>query len=141
MKDLSEHLTQKQVEAYCRQGLQVAELLSVSDHLGECDACRRQIESAMNGDATFFALRSEALGEAAKPSAPRPARAHLTAEQAADYVDSSLSGEALRVVADHLTHCEPCALAVDDLRAFRDQVAPSLGREYRPAALPSPKEG
>jgi predicted anti-sigma-YlaC factor YlaD len=138
---LVEHLTKKQVEDYCRQRLRVAELLSVSDHLGECEACRRQIECAMNGDAAFLALRSEVFGEAAEISSPPPVRAHPTTEQMAGYVDRNLSGEELQMVADHLTNCEQCALAVDDLRAFKNQVAPSLDREYHPAPDHSPTEG
>jgi hypothetical protein len=134
---LGEHLTQKQVEDYCRQKLGVAELLSASDHLGECEACRRQTESAMNGDAVFFALRAEIFGEAAAVSSKHLARAHLTAEQAAGYVDRKLSGEELQMVADHLTGCEQCALAVDDLHAFKDQIAPTLERQYHPASAPS----
>ena len=137
---MAEHLTQKQVEDYCRQRLHVAELLPVSDHLGECEACRRQIECAMNGDAAFFALRAEAFGGAAETSSPRMVREHLSAEQAAEYVDSNLSGEELQTVSDHLTTCEQCALAVDDLQSFRDQVAPSLVREYQPAPAPPPTE-
>ena len=136
-RDLGEHLTQKQIEDYCRQQLGVAELLSVSDHLGECEACRLQIEYAMNGDAAFFALRSEVFGEAAAISS----RAHLTAEQTAGYVDRDLPGDELQMVADHLTHCEQCALAVDDLHAFKNQIASSLDHEYHPATVPSPTEG
>jgi len=136
-----EHLTQNQVDDYCRQHLRVAELLSVADHLGECEACRRRIECAMNGDAAFFALRSEVFGEAAEFSSPHLARAHLTAEQMAGYVDSNLSGEGLQMVADHLTNCEQCALAVDDLRTFSNQIAPSLEREYQPALVPPQTEG
>jgi anti-sigma factor RsiW len=134
---LGEHLTQKQIDDYCRKRLGVAELLSASDHLGECEACRSQIEYAMNGDAAFFALRSEVFGDAAAISS----RAHLTAERMAGYVDRNLSGEELQMVADHLTHCEQCALAVDDLDAFRNQVAPSLEREYHPATVPPRTEG
>jgi hypothetical protein len=126
---LVEHLTQKQVEDYCRRRLGVAALLVVSDHLGECEACRRQIECAMNGDAAFFALRSGLFGEAAEISSSHPVRAHLTTEQAAEYVDKNLPSEELQMVADHLTICEQCALAVDDLHAFRDQIAPSLESE------------
>lgn len=136
-----EHLTQKQVEDYCRQQLRVAELLAVSDHLGECQVCRRQIEYAMNGDAAFFALRSEVFGEAAEISSPHLVRAHLTAEQTAGYVDRNLFGEELQMVADHLTNCEQCALAVDDLDAFSKEIAPSLEREYHPATVPSPTKG
>jgi anti-sigma factor RsiW len=134
-KGLIEHLTQKQVDDYCRQQLSVAELLPVSDHLGECEACRRRIESATNSDAAFFALRSELFGEAADISSPHLVREHLSAEQTAGYVDRSLSGEELQMVADHLTSCEQCALAVDDLNAFREQIASSLDREYHPAPV------
>ena len=133
-----EHLTQKQVEDYCQQQLRVAELLSVSDHLDQCEACRRQIETAMNGDAAFFALRSELFGEAAEISSPHLVRAHLSAEQMAGYVDRNMSGKEIQMVADHLTDCEQCALAVDDLHTFRNQIAPSLELEYHPAAVPSP---
>jgi hypothetical protein len=138
---LREHLTQIQVEGYCRQRLGVAELQSVSDHLGECQACRHQIEYSMHADTAFFAVRGEVFGEAAEISSPRLARAHLSAEQAAGYVDRIMPGEELQIVSDHLTHCEQCALAVDDLHAFRDQVAPSLDRKYHPAPVPSPTEG
>lgn len=136
-----EHLTQRQFEDYSRQQLGVAELLAVSDHLGECEACRQRMEGALNGDAAFFALRSEVFGEAAEISSPHTVRAHLTVEQLAGYVERNLSGEGLQTVADHLTSCEQCALAVDDLRAFRGQVAPTLGREYHPAPVPAPTEG
>jgi anti-sigma factor RsiW len=138
---LIEHLTPKQVEAYSRQQLVVAELLAVSDHLGECEACRRKVESATDGDALFLALRAELFGEAAVVSGPRQTRAHLTAEQMAGYVDRELSGEELETIADHLTGCEQCALAVYDLDAFRDQVAPSIYHEYRPASVASQPEG
>lgn len=138
---MSEHLTQKQVKDYCQQQIGVAELLSVSDHLGECEACRLRIDYAMNGDAVFFALRSEVFGEEAAISSPHLVRAHLTAEQTAGYVDRNLSGDELQMVADHLTNCEQCALAVDDLHAFRNQIAPSLEREYHPVTTPSPTEG
>src|SRR6185503_14666992 len=47
----------------------------------------------------------------------------------------------LQMAADHLTSCEQCALAVDDLHAFRNQVAPSLERQYHPSPVPSPTEG
>ncbi len=136
-----EHLTQKQFEDYCLRRLHVAELLPVSDHIGECEACRRRIEVALNGDATFLTLRSEVFDEEAEAPSPHAVRAHLTAEQTAAYVDGSLSGEGLQMVSDHLSSCEHCALSVADLRAFSEQVAPSLGHEYRPAAVPASSEG
>lgn len=58
-------------------------------------------------------------------------------EQVAAYVERSVSGEELQVFSDHLTHCEQCVSAVDDLREFRNEIAPSLDREYRPQLIPS----
>ena len=127
-----EHLTSKQVEGYTLRQLPAAELLAVSDHLGACDACRSRVESALSNDAAFFALHEEAFSENGNLTG-----GHLTSEQTADYVDKHLSGEALQVVNDHLAGCEHCALAVADLRAFRNEIAPSLDREYGPTTTPA----
>ncbi len=120
-----EHLTQQQLGDYSRNRLRAAELLAASDHLAECELCRKGLEDAIDGDAAFFAVHAETLGE--------DAATHLTAEQTADYVDKNLTGEALQMAQDHLSSCESCVFAVEDLRAFRNEVAPSLDREYRPA--------
>jgi hypothetical protein len=122
---LTEHLTQKQVEDYCRQRLVVAELLPVSAHLNDCEICRQQIETSMNPDSAFLALRDEVIGDLAESS-------HLSAEQTGLYVDKQLMGDELQTVTDHLSGCEQCAYAVADLQAFSREVAPSLDVEYRP---------
>jgi anti-sigma factor RsiW len=125
------HLTQKQIEDYSRHQLSPADVLAVADHLGECEVCRAQIEVVGNGDAAFFGLRSQVFEEALDGGV------HLTMDQTAAYVDHRLSGEELLAIDDHLMHCEACVLAVDDLREFRNEIAPSLDREYQPAGLPS----
>lgn len=129
---MEQHLSQRQVEDYYRRELPGAELLSVTDHLGGCDLCRKRIEAAGNGDAAFFDLRSQIFDEAPE-TVP-----HLTMDQAAAYVDRHLSSEELQIVNDHLMHCEQCVLTVDDLRAFRNEIAPALDREYQPATVSSP---
>lgn len=125
-----EHLTQQQLEDYALQRLGAAELVTASDHLGECELCRAHVEAGMNGDAAFFALHEEAFRDETGLST------HLTAEQTAEYVDKNLSGESLQMVTDHLAGCEQCVLAVADLRAFRNEIAPSLDREYSPTTVP-----
>lgn len=125
-----EHLTEKQVEDYSQNNLPAAELLAVSDHLDECGLCRRRVEAGLNGDVAFFALHDEAFSNEGLPGA------HLTVDQTAEYVDKNLSGDALQVVTDHLGSCEQCVLAVEDLRAFRNEIAPSLDREFRPVEVP-----
>lgn len=125
-----EHLSQKQIEDYSLHQLNAAELLAVTDHLGDCELCRQRTESGANGDAAFFAMHEETLGA--------DQGSHLTPEQTADYVDKNLSGESLQVVTDHLSACEMCVFAVEDLRAFRNEIAPSLDREYGPTSFPVP---
>lgn len=120
-----EHLTPKQIEDYSQNRLGAAELLAASDHLGACEVCQARVEAGVNVDSAFFALRDEVLDEQAST--------HLTSEQTAEFVDKNLSGDELQFVIDHLSSCEQCAFAVDDLRAFRNQIAPSLDREYGPA--------
>lgn len=93
-----------------------------------------QIEAAGDGDAAFFSMRSQVFDEANETGA------HLTMDQTAAFVDQHLTGEDLRVVKDHLTHCEHCVLAVNDLRAFRNEIAPSLDRDYLPASAPPPAQ-
>ena len=124
------HLTRKQIEDYCKHHLPAAEVLLVTDHLGACEVCRTQIQAVANGDVAFFDLRSQVFEEAIENGA------HLTMDEAAAYVDRHLAGEELRVVDDHLTHCDECILTVNDLREFRNEIAPSLDREYQPQFQP-----
>lgn len=122
------HLTQKQFEDYCQNQLTVPELLSVTDHLDGCEECRRQTEGALNSDAAFLDLRFEVFSEDAEIS-------HLTTDQIGRYVDKRLFGEEIQSTEDHLSHCEQCIFAVDDLRAFRNEISTSLEHEYSPAPV------
>lgn len=88
----------------------------------------------------FYALKSEVFGASAETVASSAEQAHLTFERTAAYVDEALAGEELQVFKDHLTGCEQCAMAVNDLRAFRNQVTPGLNREYQPHPSPAAKE-
>ncbi len=85
----------------------------------------------------FLAMRSEVFEETGDLVSP-PSGAHLTEEEMAGHVHRSLSSEDLKSVADHLSCCVLCSLAVDDLRAFRNEIAPSLDREYHPVSNSSP---
>jgi len=125
-----EHLTEKQVEDYSLRRLPAAEVLGVGDHLAECEACRLRIEGVLNRDAAFVTLHADVFSD--DDAAP----AHLTAQKSAAYVDETLSGEALQLVSDHLHTCEQCAAAVNDLRVFRDQMAPALAHRYGPTRVP-----
>jgi hypothetical protein len=159
---LSEHLTQTQIEDYSRHTLSAAEFLSASRHMRDCEACRLKVERVFDDEA-FYGLKAEVFGSSAKTvervidddesfnllfaevfggssaetAASSAEQAHLTFERTAAYVDEVLAGEELQVVTDHLTGCEQCAMAVDDLRAFRNRVMPGLDREFQPAPAPT----
>jgi hypothetical protein len=137
--DLSEHLTQTQIEDYGRHRLSAAELLSASRHMRDCEACRLKAERVFD-DEMFYGLKAEVLGSPAKTISSFAEQAHPTFERTAAYVDEVLAGEELQVTKDHLTGCEQCAMAVDDLRAFRNRVTPGLDREYQPPPAPAVDE-
>jgi hypothetical protein len=131
---MTEHLTQSQIEDYGRRSLTAVDLLSVSDHLGLCDACRRQVQRALNGDAAYLALRSELFDDAELFSSSA-GRAHLTFEQIVGTIDATLAGQELQLVKDHLACCQQCVLAADDLRAFKDQIEPELDRQDQSSSV------
>ena len=137
---MSEHLTQTQIEDYSRHALSAAEFLSASKHLRDCETCRLKIERVLDDDQVFYGLRSEIFGASAETVTSSAEQAHLTFERTAAYVDEILAGEELQVVKDHLTGCEQCVMAVDDLRAFRSRVTPGLDREYQPPPAPAANE-
>jgi len=117
------HLSPVQLEDWRRRRLTPKELLGADDHLAECAECRRLVESALDNDAV--ALYAELAAEA-------DVGTHPTFDESAAYVDGLLGGEERRVIEDHLASCAQCAPLVADLRAFRNEVAGDLDREYRP---------
>ena len=129
---MSEHLSQIQIEDYGRHTLPAAEFLSASKHLRDCEACRLKVERVLDDDEVFYGLRSEIFGAPAETVTSLAEQAHMTFERTAAYVDEILTGEELQAAKDHLTGCEQCLMAVDDLRAFRSLVTSGLDREYQP---------
>jgi len=112
----------------------------VSDHLSGCETCRRRVEESMDSEATYFALRSGVF-EDTEPLSSAKARAHLTFKQMAGFVDEAVAAEELLVAKDHLAWCKECETAVDDLRAFKDQVTPEFERENRLSPMGVATEG
>lgn len=119
------HLTETQLDGFCRQSLTAAELLAVDDHLAACELCRQRLDAALSGDASFATVQAELLSDT--PTA------HMSFEQTADFVDGRLAGDDLQTANDHLTACLQCRAAVEDLQAFRQQVTDDLSREVQPA--------
>lgn len=88
----------------------------------------------MNSDSTFLAVRTELFSEQFEIL-------HLSPDQTGLFVDNQLVGDQLQIVNDHLSRCEECSLAVEDLRAFSKEVSPSLDVAYRPTVSMGAKEG
>jgi len=125
-----EHLSPVQLEDWRRRRLAPEELLGADEHLAECAECRRHVESALDTDAV--ALYAELAADAAVGT-------HPSFDESAAYVEGLLGGEERRVVEDHFASCARCAPLLADLRAFRNEVARDLDREYVPqtTALPA----
>ena len=124
---MSDHLTNTQIKDYGLRLLPAAEWLFVSDHLAVCELCRRQVEAAVNGEAAYYALKSGVLDEIEAGSSVAES-AHLSFAQLTGLIDGSIANKELRGLEEHVSWCEECEAAVDDLRAFKDQIAPELGR-------------
>ena len=118
---MTEHFTSAQIANWRRRNLAPAELLGADDHLAGCGECRRLVESALDNDAMgLYAGLAEgaAVGQ------------HLSFDQSAAYVDGLMTGAERRMIEDHLASCARCAPLTTDLRAFRNEIATELEREY-----------
>lgn len=79
-RELSDHLTQTQIDNYGRHPLPAVEWLFVSDHLSVCEICRLKVEKTLNPDAVSRALKSEVFnGAEALSSSPESPWRRLTA--------------------------------------------------------------
>jgi hypothetical protein len=103
-----------------------AELLGADDHLAECAECRRLVAATLDNDVA--GLYAGLVVEAS-------ACHHLSFDQSAAYVDGMPAGEERRMIEDHLASCAICAPLTEDLRAFRNEIAPDLDREYGPEGV------
>ncbi len=130
---MSDHLSQARIENYRLGRLAPDDLLGADDHLAGCEECRRRLEASLGGAAEMELY--------ARLSAGADPVAHLTFEQSAAYVDGALTGDDRQTVKDHLASCARCAEAVDDLRVFRNEVAPELDREYTPKKVAPRRTG
>src|SRR5262249_2705371 len=114
----------------CRPPLPPAQWPLGSDPLAVCEVCRLQVEEVVDNEATYLTLKSGVFDEAEARSSVAEGM-HLTFERMAGFVDETIANGELQVVKEHLAWCEECETAVDDLRAFKEQVALELEREGR----------
>jgi anti-sigma factor RsiW len=113
-----DHLSEQQIEAYRARSLSASEILRVSDHLFECEACRVRVSHEAGWAATAAALRARLTSEADDP-------AHLTYEELAAYVDRKATDSEVTRMNEHIRDCAACADDVRELRVLKAEIGDS----------------
>ena len=111
---MSEHLSDGQILAYRERKLAVADLLSASNHLAACVACRARVATPEELHAGLKAIRGVLEVEAGT--------SHLTYEEIAAYVDGQLRTEDEARVDLHVRDCAPCAADLQGIQALRNEL-------------------
>src|SRR6202011_2871741 len=97
-----EHLSEEQIAEYRVRVLSGAQVLRVSDHLMQCEACRARafgyVDPAAGAAAIFASLNSEA-----------GTSAHLSYDEMADFVDGKVSPADAELLRLHTQECAACA--------------------------------
>jgi hypothetical protein len=116
------HVTDAEIEQFHRRQLTPEVLLPLTDHLADCDDCRRRV--AKGGDqATASALLRKALGIDLDE--------HVSELDIQAVAGGTLSGDRRDEVTAHLDQCRACAEEVRDLQAFIARSTPAGGRRWR----------
>ena len=114
MSALSEHLSDESILAYRGRRLRAVELLSASQHLAACAACRVRVSPAKHLHDGIEAIRAVLVAEA------NPA--HLTYDEISSYVDGPLRTEDEARVERHARECPACAAELKGIQALRNQL-------------------
>lgn len=131
---MSEHLMPAQVERYRAGKLSAAELQTIDEHIGRCEACRdlltQQLGNLEDSQAALLAEWPDMLAGVGAETE------HLSYEQAAAYVERGSDTEAFQEIERHLNQCAECNERVQNLIAFREEAEASEIPE-RPQVRPS----
>jgi hypothetical protein len=111
---LTAHLSEPQILAYRDRSLTGAELLSLSEHVRECDQCRERIGTPEQLARGVRAIRDRLRGEAAT--------FHLNYEEIAGYADETIGDGDREGVEAHLGECQTCASDVAAMRMLRSEL-------------------
>src|SRR5689334_18721015 len=98
---MPEHLPSQMIEQFIARKLAPADLLTVAQHLAVCDHCRAQSNQLKNTNSGVLYLRGNLQEEFAEHS-------HLSYEQLAAFVDSSLNQAERETAAKHIAACGAC---------------------------------
>jgi anti-sigma factor RsiW len=113
-----EHLSEDQIVSYRARSLTASEVLHVSDHLAQCEACRVRASGQANVEAAAAAMRARLNSES-------EAFAHLTYEEMAAFVDGHAGAFQKGRVETHIGECPGCAAEVRGLRVVKSEIDPA----------------
>ena len=108
-----EHLSQEQVWAYHTRSLSGAQLLRVSDHPFQCEACRARI--LQDSD-----LGTAAAAVSARLQSETGGFTHLTYDEIAAYVDGQASGGEAEWVQLPARECAACAADLHEIQSLKN---------------------
>lgn len=97
------HPTAEQMDRYRRGTAAPEELLSVDEHVAECDRCHAAVDRG----------RAEEIVITVPPDEETD---HLTYDEMEQWVDGRLSDVDRELIEGHIDGCERCRLELDDLR-------------------------
>lgn len=110
-----DHLTPAELAAYEQRELPPGDTLAASDHLAGCQECRTRLLE---------------LASSRGMHSPAPARADLTYEELADWLDDELDPLTRREVALNLQHSAQAAAELADLASFSDEMNAKPARDH-----------
>jgi hypothetical protein len=101
---LVSHFSHETIKAFVNKQLPAEKLLSVSDHLAECDECANRAAAELHLDRLSPGLADELID------------AHPDFEDFDAYVQNSLEDPRRRAINEHLEWCTECRTSVTDLQ-------------------------
>jgi predicted anti-sigma-YlaC factor YlaD len=110
------HLSESELEGYCRRQLPVDELLAADEHLATCEACYARFR----GDDKLEELYSFARADLNKVD--KPALECISIERLTTFVNNQIEVEEREEIQKHLALCEECSELVSDLRSLRSEI-------------------
>jgi hypothetical protein len=120
------HLSDTQIRAYRERSLAAAEMLSFSEHLGDCETCRTRLYSADQVSNAVRGIRRELRADA---------MVHLTYEEIASCADRTLAAGEREQVEVHARECATCAADLAEIRGLRVELEhanrPQVGAWWR----------
>jgi hypothetical protein len=105
------HLTSEQIHKYHRSELSSNEIVSVTNHLRECEVCREQTMKTDQFQKSISSLQVQLADEG-----------HSAYEELSDYVDSKLDPERKSFIEQHSSECEICRLQLEDMRKLQSEL-------------------